>query len=335
MKLTTNWQLTISACLVIGIFLLLSNKAWAVNYECEADNAPWNRTGAMTTGDRFQGGVPFACMPSAKAPDSQYTRPLMAQPNKEGGYCGITKPDYGCAWCPKEDDICARIADCSNLGDGFKCIDMDPYNKPKDNNQYECVPYHCPYGTFTSSGKSINSVCCRIIASMTMEEEDLPEEEPEIVVDTQTVDPVPPPPPPDTQTAIGFNIASCCSRSIVRELARNSRTGIVDTDNYTMNDIVQAAINVYECILCIVGALMLIMIILGAVMLVISGGSSEKVSLGKKIIVGAVVGGIIAFATYLIIYWTVTALGAKFVNPYNAPSGSGDLRVEPGSKANF
>ncbi|KKR14934.1 MAG: hypothetical protein UT42_C0014G0019 [Candidatus Falkowbacteria bacterium GW2011_GWA2_39_24] len=121
----------------------------------------------------------------------------------------------------------------------------------------------------------------------------------------------------------------------MRELSRNSRTGIVDTDNYTMNDIVQAAINIYECILCIVGALMLIMIILGAVMLVISGGSSEKVSLGKKIIVGAVVGGIIAFATYLIIYWTVTALGAKFVNPYNAPSGSGDLRVQPGSKANF
>ncbi|KKR14935.1 MAG: hypothetical protein UT42_C0014G0020 [Candidatus Falkowbacteria bacterium GW2011_GWA2_39_24] len=168
MKLTTNWQLTISACLVIGIFLLLSNQAWAENYECGADNAPWNSTGsALTTSssgghDELLATTPFACLKSAS--DSGYTKPLMTKANpkyKEGnplryssGACGSTR--YGCAWCPSGSDICARIADCEAVfgGEGYKCMKVDPFNRPQDNQIYECIPYHCPFGEYATGGKA-------------------------------------------------------------------------------------------------------------------------------------------------------------------------------------
>jgi len=103
-----------------------------------------------------------------------------------------------------------------------------------------------------------------------------------------------------------INITDCC-RNIVPKIDHQ-------TEEYTLNHVIQTAINIYECILCIVGALILIMLVAGSFMIMISAGNDNRVSSGKKIIAGAVVGGIIVFFSFLIVNFTVKALGAQFVS---------------------
>ncbi len=122
-------------------------------------------------------------------------------------------------------------------------------------------------------------------------------------------------------------ISDCC-KQIVPDVGPDG--------NYSLNHMVQAAINVYECILCIVGALILMMLVFGSFMLLTSAGSDNRVGLGKKIILGAVIGGIIVFFSYLIVNFTVKALGGSFVNPGRmqiSSSGSGGGVVSSASPA--
>ncbi len=124
-----------------------------------------------------------------------------------------------------------------------------------------------------------------------------------------------------------LEVSDCC-KQIVPDVGPDG--------NYSLNHMVQAAINVYECILCIVGALILMMLVFGSFMLLTSAGSDNRVGLGKKIILGAVIGGIIVFFSYLIVNFTVKALGGSFVNPGRmqiSSSGSGGGVVSSASPA--
>jgi hypothetical protein len=111
----------------------------------------------------------------------------------------------------------------------------------------------------------------------------------------------PPPPPP----AYTIRPSDCCTQ-IVPDI------GDPYTNEYSLNHLVQVAINVYECILCIVGALILLMLVAGAFILMTSAGNDSRVGLGKQIISGAVIGGIIVFFSFLIVNFTVKAFGARF-----------------------
>jgi hypothetical protein len=82
--------------------------------------------------------------------------------------------------------------------------------------------------------------------------------------------------------------------------------------NYTLDDFVVLAINVSRWILGIVGSLSLIMFIYGGFMFLISAGSSETVTKAKKVIVAAVIGLIIVFASYLIIKFVLGTLGINW-----------------------
>lgn len=82
--------------------------------------------------------------------------------------------------------------------------------------------------------------------------------------------------------------------------------------NYTLNDFVALAINVAQWILGIVGSLTLAMLIYGGFMLLISSGSAETVTKAKNIIVAAVIGLIIVFASYLIIKFVLDSLGVNW-----------------------
>ena len=70
----------------------------------------------------------------------------------------------------------------------------------------------------------------------------------------------------------------------------------------------QIFINYYERVLGIVGSLALLMFIYGGFMFLISSGNSEKVTQAKQIIVSAVIGLVIVFASYMIIQFIFTAL---------------------------
>jgi len=82
--------------------------------------------------------------------------------------------------------------------------------------------------------------------------------------------------------------------------------------DYSVNDFLSLAINISKWILGIVGSLSLIMFIYGGFMFLISGGSADAVGHAKKILVAAVIGLIIVFASYLIIKFALGALGLNW-----------------------
>ena len=59
----------------------------------------------------------------------------------------------------------------------------------------------------------------------------------------------------------------------------------------------------------IIGSLALVMVIYGGVTWMLSGGSSEKVSKGKEIIIWAALGLAIIFTAYALVYFVISAIG--------------------------
>lgn len=81
----------------------------------------------------------------------------------------------------------------------------------------------------------------------------------------------------------------------------------------SLNAFLRLGLNVSQYILGVVGALTLLMFIIGGVMMMLSGGSADKVKKGKDILIGSVIGLAIVFSSYLIIQFTTEKLlGGKF-----------------------
>jgi hypothetical protein len=81
------------------------------------------------------------------------------------------------------------------------------------------------------------------------------------------------------------------------------------TGDCQLNDFSRLAVNASQWILGIVGSLALLMFVYGGVMFLISAGNSEKVTQAKGIILGAVIGIVIVFTSYMIINFVFTAMG--------------------------
>jgi len=79
--------------------------------------------------------------------------------------------------------------------------------------------------------------------------------------------------------------------------------------DYELNDFIVLAVNVSKWILGIVGSLTLLMFIYGGLTFLISAGSSDKIQKAKDILVAAVIGLIIVFASWLIIRFVMQSLG--------------------------
>ncbi len=81
----------------------------------------------------------------------------------------------------------------------------------------------------------------------------------------------------------------------------------------SLNAFLRLGLSVSQYILGIVGALTLLMFIVGGVMMMLSGGSADKVKKGKDILFGSVIGLAIVFSSYLIIQFTTEKLlGGSF-----------------------
>ena len=85
--------------------------------------------------------------------------------------------------------------------------------------------------------------------------------------------------------------------------------GKEESGNYTLNDIVSVAVIVANWMLGVVGSLALVMFIYGGVVFLLSRGNSDQVKKGQEIILGAVTGLVIVFASHAIIQLVFTALG--------------------------
>lgn len=100
-----------------------------------------------------------------------------------------------------------------------------------------------------------------------------------------------------------------------------------ENGTYSLDDIMTIVINISGWILGIVGSLALLMFVYGGFMFLISAGSSDKIGQAQKIIVAAVVGLIIVFASYMIIRFVAQTVGVDWqggkILPATGTTGSG------------
>lgn len=78
-----------------------------------------------------------------------------------------------------------------------------------------------------------------------------------------------------------------------------------------LNDFIQIAVNVSRIILGVVGSLALAMFVYGGLMMIISQGSSDKVTKARTILTNAVIGLVIVFTAWSIINFVYTALDVE------------------------
>lgn len=82
--------------------------------------------------------------------------------------------------------------------------------------------------------------------------------------------------------------------------------------DYTLNDVMVMVVNISDIVLGLVGALTLLMFVVGGITYLTSAGSADKVKSATKTIIASVVGLVIVFGSYLIIKFVLGALGYNF-----------------------
>jgi hypothetical protein len=87
--------------------------------------------------------------------------------------------------------------------------------------------------------------------------------------------------------------------------------GCMEEGDCKLNDIMLVFVGYSEKILGLIGSLALLFFIYGGFMFLISGGSSERVTKAKQIILGAVIGLAVVFTRYMIITFVAQALGIE------------------------
>lgn len=101
----------------------------------------------------------------------------------------------------------------------------------------------------------------------------------------------------------------CCGASANSGIIPDG--GKMATGDYTLDDFILLAVNISKWILAISGSATLLMFVYGGLKMLLSEGSSDKVTEAKSIITGAVIGLFIIFASYTIIGFALNAMGIK------------------------
>ncbi|MDA3839621.1 MAG: hypothetical protein PF572_00895 [Patescibacteria group bacterium] len=94
------------------------------------------------------------------------------------------------------------------------------------------------------------------------------------------------------------------------------RIDCIESGKCSLNDIVQVGVNATQILLGLSGSVALLFFIYGGVTFLISGGSSEKVSKGKQILINSVIGLLIVFTSFMIIQFTMDTLGFTRDGPW-------------------
>jgi len=102
--------------------------------------------------------------------------------------------------------------------------------------------------------------------------------------------------------------------------------------DYSLNSIVNLAIDASQWILGIVGSITLLMLVYGGLSFLLSAGDSSKVNQAKKIIGAAAIGLLIVFASYVIVKFSLQALGLNWSGG-SIGSGSSNVQTETASTA--
>jgi hypothetical protein len=102
--------------------------------------------------------------------------------------------------------------------------------------------------------------------------------------------------------------------------------GISDTCSKTgtcqLSDFFVVGANITKLILGISGSVMLIMVVYGGFLWLVSSGNSSRVEQGKKVLSSSLLGLIIVFGAYTLIWVLLEALGASDIaKTFSAPFG--------------
>ncbi len=267
---------------VFSLFFGLASTASAIN--CSAASAKWNRDYYADPSGKTFISSPFQCI--------EHTASSIYDKNSPTIIKSGTGPDL--AECPP-GQRCLRAQDCNDIGGicfsrsvtmaNIKYPDGEPRSKYPEYTVN--VPFRCPGDA---------SISCFVpkVSSLAVE--------PIITPDTVSE----PATPEDPQPIRPFT--NCC-REIVPKDGNSYSEG-----KYGLNHFIQVGINIYECILCMVAALMLLMFVIGSFYLMTSAGSKPSVDKGIAIIKNAIIGAIIVFASILIVNYSVKALGGSFLD---------------------
>ncbi|MDD4412168.1 MAG: pilin [Patescibacteria group bacterium] len=215
--------------------------------------------------------------------------------------------DLNCTSCKnKKTPKCYRAQDCESLGGQCR----NNKNKAQLERQgYIEIPWHCKQGASNTCFVTCEKNKEEPVETVEPEEEEpITEKEDPIVekVDLPKATSTPEKPLERTQDYILEYPDGCCQQ-IVPPLDQTRY-------NYGLNHLLQVAINIYKCILCIVGSLMMLMIVIGGFTMIMAAGDSGKINGGKQIIKAAVIGGLIVLTSYLIVGFAVKAFGGAFKN---------------------
>jgi len=104
-----------------------------------------------------------------------------------------------------------------------------------------------------------------------------------------------------------FSTYICLAQSSIIQPG-NYSSDCIASGNCQLNDFIKIFIVASKIILGITGSLALLAFIYGGVIFLISAGSSERVTQAKQIILGAVIGLVIVFTSFMIIQFVFTAL---------------------------
>lgn len=83
----------------------------------------------------------------------------------------------------------------------------------------------------------------------------------------------------------------------------------IESGNCSLNDILEVAVKATTILLGLSGSIALLFFVYGGIIFLISGGSPDKVTKGKQIIINSVIGIVIIFTSYIIIDFTMKAMG--------------------------
>lgn len=266
--------------------------------DCNQIGASWNEEAQ----DVF---IQYGCINQVdSSPDWQCDCFSGAQANN------LVIKDLNCTSCKnKKTPKCYRTEDCGSLGGQCR----NNKNKAQLERQgYIEIPWHCKQGANNTCFVKCEKNKEEPIETNPPEEPEEPEEETPITepvsdtVDLPKATVTPEKPLERTQDYILEYPDGCCQQ-IVPPLDHTRY-------NYGLNHLLQVAINIYKCILCIVGSLMMLMIVIGGFTMIMAAGDPGKINGGKQMIKAAVIGGLIVLTSYLIVGFAVKAFGGAFKN---------------------
>jgi hypothetical protein len=113
--------------------------------------------------------------------------------------------------------------------------------------------------------------------------------------------------------SVGFlAVALSAHAAIIDPDSPAYQTGDYTLDYNSSSSVLNVVVGTATWILGIVGVLALVMFVYGGLTFLFSAGNSQTVATGQKILVAAVIGLVIVFASFLIIQFVLKTMGLKW-----------------------